>query len=435
MMLPFPSATIRTLTYPFRLARRRPRATAAAVLALCAAGGAAGWGYARHEWRAAGEAVAADRPQEARDRLAVPLLVWRWDPDVHLLAARAARMAGDLPAAEALLKRSLKLAGGATNPIQLEFLLLRVQTGELDRVAPALIEAADQGHPDAPLVFETLAVAYMHDLRYKPAYACLSRWIELRPAAVRAYQYRGWVLERLNNRKGATADYEKALDLDPDLVPARLRVAEMLIEENQAPEAVPHLERLYRLAPDRPDVRARLGMCRYLQGDSAEARRLLESAAPAMPHDPVLHVYLARLDVADGRAAEAERRLRDLLRLDPSDNEARFVLISALALQGKAAEVAAETREHERYKDLLERTNKTLRDLTDSSAATPDECAETGELLVSVGRSRTALYWLHQALEKDPRNQRAHRALAAYYDRTGDAAAAAAHRRRLTDPP
>jgi hypothetical protein len=31
--------------------------------------------------------------------------------------------------------------------VQLDFLLLRVQTGEVDRVAPPLLEAADNGHP------------------------------------------------------------------------------------------------------------------------------------------------------------------------------------------------------------------------------------------------------------------------------------------------
>jgi hypothetical protein len=31
------------------------------------------------------------------------------------------------------------------------------------------------GHPEAPLILSTLAVAYMNDLRYKRAFACVSR--------------------------------------------------------------------------------------------------------------------------------------------------------------------------------------------------------------------------------------------------------------------
>ena len=60
------------------------------------------------------------------------------------------------------------------------------------------------------------------------------------------------MLERLNNHKGAMDDYHRALELDPDLLPVRLRVAEMLLEDKQAPEALPHLERLMPAGPGRP---------------------------------------------------------------------------------------------------------------------------------------------------------------------------------------
>src|SRR5439155_14610094 len=116
-------------------ARRRPWAAAAVALAVAAAAAVSGWAYVRHQWRAAREALAADRPQEARARLALPLLVWRWDPEVHRLAARAARLSGDLPAAEAGLKQSLRLAGGGAADVPRDGLPLRVQAGEVDRVA------------------------------------------------------------------------------------------------------------------------------------------------------------------------------------------------------------------------------------------------------------------------------------------------------------
>ena len=57
---------------------------------------------------------------------------------LHLLAARAARLTADFEGAEAHLKRCLKLQQGATEATQLEFLLMRAQTGEEDVVAPAL---------------------------------------------------------------------------------------------------------------------------------------------------------------------------------------------------------------------------------------------------------------------------------------------------------
>jgi tetratricopeptide (TPR) repeat protein len=402
-----------------------------ASLAVAAITAASGWAYVRHQWRAAQEALAADRPQEARARLALPLLLWRSDPQVSLLAARAARLSGDLPAAEAYLKESLRLAGGATAEVQLEFLLLRVQTGEIDRVAPPLLEAADNGHPEAPLILSTLAVAYMNNLRYRPALACLNRWIELQPDAAKAYQYRGWVLERMNHRKDALADYRRALEIDPDLVPVRLQLAQILLEDKQPLEALPLLERLYREIPDDPLVQARLGMCRYLQGRMDEARRLMEAAVVHLPNDPPLQIQLARLDLNEGQASAAEQRLRVVLQTDPSDTEAFYALYLAVQAQGRDDEATEIRKGCERAKAVLDRAHKLLRDVMDSPAARAADCAELGQLFLEIKQDTRGLYWLYEALERDPDQQQAHRSLAEYYERKGNADKAAVHRRQV----
>ncbi len=414
-----------------RAARRTPLA---ALLAAVLLTGVSGWGWTRYQWQAARAALAADRFQEARERLTQPLWLWRWSPDVHVLAARAERLSGNLPAAEAHLKQALRLAGGATEGVQLEFLLLRVQTGEIDQVAPLLIEAADNGHPEAPLILSTLSVGYMHNLRYMRAYACLSRWLELEPNSAKAYQYRGWILERMNRRKEAMEDYQKALEIDPELFAVRLAVAEMLFEDRRPHEALPHLERLYRQAPDHALVLARLGMCRYLQGDAAEARRFMEAALPQLPNDPPLHITLSRLDLQEGRAAEAERRLRAVVRNDPSDTEAYYTLFTAVQAQNRPEEAAAILKECEHAKVLLDRTNKLLREVVDSQSARTDDYAELGELLLRINQPQRGLYWLYEALERDPAHQQAHRVLAAYYEQKGDSAKAASHRRWLRPP-
>jgi tetratricopeptide (TPR) repeat protein len=421
----------RGLTYPARAARRRPRtALALAGLALVAAA-AAGAAYVRYEWRAARAALAADRPVEARSRLAVCLLVWPNDLEVRLLAARAARLSGDVPAAESHLNRCLKLHGGATEAVQLEFLLLRVQTGEVEQVAPTLIDCVAKDHPESPLILATLARAYMHRLRYKSAYACLNRWIEVRPDAAKAYQWRGWVLERLNHHQAAEDDYCRALERDPDLFPARLRLAEMKLEDKKTAEALPHLERLYRQAPDQPEVLARLGMCRFQQNQLEEARRLLEAAAVRLPNDPGVLLYLARLDVRAGRGAEAERRLRTILKSDPTDTEALYNLGTALQAQGRTAEATRVMSEHTRCKRLVNRTNKLLQEVADSPSARPSDYAELGRLLLQIGRERLGVYWLERALEADPDQPAAHAALAEHYEKKGERDRAAAHRRAL----
>jgi len=419
---------------PVRFVIRRPKTALGVVSLFLATSVISGVCYLRYELRAAREALASDRPAEARSRLAVCLVVWPRDSEVRVLAARAARLDGDVAAAEDQLNSCLKLPGGATEAVQLEFLLLRAQTGDLNEVEGPLIDAVEHSHPDSAHILETLAKAYLRRLRYRPAYACLSRWIEIRPESAKAYMLRGWVLERLNHPKPAMQDYLKAVECDPDLIPARLRMAELLLEDNHAPEASPHLERLYRQAPELPQVQARLGMCRFLQGQPAEARRLMEAAVIQLPDDPVLLIHLARLDIGDGHYTEAEQRLRSILRKDPSDTEAWFSLFSTLRLQGRDAESAAALKEHDRFKALIDRSNSLLKNVADTPTAGPDDYSELGETLIVTGKEQLGLYWLERALERDPGHQRSHQALAAYYEKKGDPGSAASHQRLVRTP-
>jgi tetratricopeptide (TPR) repeat protein len=252
----------------------------------------------------------------------------------------------------------------------------------------------------------------MVQLRYRPAYVCLKRWIELRPDVPRAYQWRAWVTERLDNHKLAAADYARAIEIDPDLVFSRLRLAELHLEDRAVSDAVPHLERLYATNATNPMVRSRLGVCRFLQGNAAEARRLMEGAVGELPDDPQLLLYLGRLEIQEGRYAEAEKWLRRILVSDPTDNEARYALVNVYQLQGRTADAAVALKEYEEAKARLLRVNALLKDVVDRPTATADEFAEVGEFLLVLGRTEVARYWLDRALQRDPAHARAKAALA-----------------------
>ncbi len=428
-----PSLVRALFGWPARFGRRLARhpwkvlATALALAALAALGlrFAAQWACA-----AAERDLAADRPADAVRRLDFARSVlWR-SPDALLLSARAARLVGDFPGAERHLNRTIELVG-RTERIQLEFLLLRVQTGEVDQLSGVLIDLAQKDHPETSLILESLARAYLVKLRYKPAYSCLSFWIEKRPDQVKPYQWRGLVLERLDNPPAARKDYDRALELDPDLVPVRLRVAEMHLEDKQGPKALPHIERALRIAPDDARARARLGECLFLLGQPEPARRHMEAALERLPFDPALLVALAELELQEGRHAEAESYLRRVLAADPSDTEALYKLASLLGLVGRASEAAAAMAEYDRKKALVDRTNDLLQAIAKSKAPPPDDCAEVGRALLEIGRERLGIYWCEQALDANPGHVGAHRALAHHYEKSGDPARAEEHRRML----
>jgi tetratricopeptide (TPR) repeat protein len=417
-----------------RWARQHPKTAALLALLVLAGVGAGLHGYALWQWHAAERALREDRPAEARERLAFCLRLWPLSPQTHLRVARVDLLLGHLDAAESHLNRCLRLQNGATEPVQLQFLLLRVQAGEGDEVAPELIAYVDHHHPETPLILETLARDAMHRLRYRDAYAYLSRWIEETPDAAKPYHWRGWVQERLSNPQHARQDYERALERNPDLTRIRLRVAEMLLADQKPVEALPHLERLIHQLPDNPEVQARLGQCRFVQGQTEEARRLLEGAVARLPEDLVLLLTLSKLDLEEGRPVEAEQWVRRALRVDPFDVEAEYALVSCLQSQGRRAEAATALERSTKHRVLVARANKMLLDEANRPSTDPDKAAELGSLLLQIGKDQLGVHWLEQALVRDPTYQPAHKALVEFYEQKGEANKAAAHRRRLHPP-
>src|SRR5579875_3192954 len=411
--------------------RRRPWRTAGLLSLLLASAAAGLYAYAHHQWQTAQAALAAGQIAEARRRLKVCLFVWPRSVPVQLLAARAARLNGDFPEAEARLHRCLKLQSNDTADIELEFLLLRVQNGEVDAVEAMLWQCVEQHHPETTLILETLAQAYLHDLRYGPALVCLNRCIQEAPKQARLHYWRGWIYERLSYRTEALEEYRQAVELDAEFVPARLRLAEFYLQLSNVAEALPHLELLQRQFPDRPDIKVRLGHCRYLQGQGGEARRLLESIVEQLPNDLSLLTLLGRLDNQEGRVCEAEQWLRRALEVDPTDPESLFLLAHSLQAQGRPEEADAVLEQYHQNVARSKRVNQWLREAAQHPLTDPNALFEIGYLFLQSKQEHLGLYWLHQALEYDPSHQPTLQALADYYEKIGQAAKAAAYRRKL----
>jgi Flp pilus assembly protein TadD len=280
---------------------------------------------------------------------------------------------------------------------------------------------------------KTLAWAYMNNLRYGPAFASLSRWHEVEPDSPEPFRWRGWVLERMSDREGAINQYKQALELDPDHVAIRLRLAEMYLERSDPLAALPHLEQLRKRFPNRPDIQARLGQCRYLLGETEEAQRLLEAAVQQLPGDSMTLIYLGKIHMqaTPPRAVEAETWLRRALTLDPTDLETERLLTLCLRSQGRSKEAQAMQEQVERDEGVLKRVNQTLRQEADNPVTDPAALTEVGALFLRANNESLGSYWLNRALERDPDYQPALEALVGYYEKTGQATKADTYRRKL----
>lgn len=413
--------------------RKRSRLLLPLALLLFVALSVGTYIYGLHQWGAAQKAVHEGRLEEAQGSLKVCLFLWPRSVPVHLLAARAARMRGDFKEAETHLNRCLKLNHGASEAIQLEFLLLRVQGGEVDKVVDDLMQYVENNSPEAPLILQTLSWAYLQTLRYGPAFACLSRWHDVAPDSPEPFRWRGWILERMSDREGAIKEYQQALELDPDHFSVRLRLAEIYLEHNDPLAALPHLEQLRKRFPDHPYVQARLGQCRYLQGETEESERLLEAIVEQLPKDSAVLITLAKIKMQaiPPHLHEAEAWLRRALTLDPTDTEAEHLLIRCLQAQGRTEEAQAMQKQYDQDRALLKRVHQTLQQEATNPVTDPATLTEIGLLFLRANNESLAHYWLNRALEHDPDYQPALQALAEHYEKHGQLTKAAAYRRMV----
>jgi tetratricopeptide (TPR) repeat protein len=415
---------------------KRPKTTALVLTLLALVGAGVGfYAYALQQWDAAQTALRDDRPAEAGRALGLCLWVWPYSVPVHLLAARRDRLTGDFAGAEAQLQQCIRLHKGASEEVQIEFLLMRVQTGEVDNVAEELFQRVENKSPESSLILETIARAYMDKFRYGPALGCLNRWVEVKPEEAKAYYWRGWVFEHLEEADLAIKDYQRALELSPDLATARFRLAEIMLDKSDPPAALAYLEPLMKQSPERPDVMAFVGRCRYMQGETDEARRLMETAVKKRPDDGPLLVVLAKLELSEDKPIEAERWSRQALKADATNAEAEGTLEKSLRVQGRSKEADAALEQHEKDMALLRKVNRMLGENADPNHPTrgAGDFYEAGALFLRTHQDRQAEYWLNRALELDPEHQPTLKALAEYYEGKGDKEKAAAYRRRLAE--
>jgi tetratricopeptide (TPR) repeat protein len=421
------------LTPPRRARRRWPWILLAVVL-LLVGGLLALEGWAAWEEASARKALAAEHFDDARLHIDRALWVRQGWVSTSVLAARIDRLRGAYSEAEQDLTRCGR-GNETSEQVQLEWLLLRCERGDVDELAPGLLGLVDGGHPESAAILEAVAGVYMRQTRYLEALPCLDRWVERDPDSVRALHWRGWVSNQLDHRGQAIADYERVLELRPGRWPVRLALAEILVDSSRHAEAVPHLERLRQEQPANPGVLVALARCRVAQSRTDEARELLDSVLASYPdHFEALH-QRGKLELEDRNFAGAERWVRKALERSPRDVEARYTLYRSLQGQAdreeEAREELARWKQERQTRDRLMRLLRTELNLRPND---PNLAQETGELFLRLGEDEKGLFWLHRALALDPRHAASHRALLAYYERTNNKASAAEHRRQLAAP-
>jgi Flp pilus assembly protein TadD len=327
--------------------------------------------------------------------------IWRRDPEILLLSARAARRAEVYDDSERLLTLYREQKGN-DEAFAFEHLLLAAER-RVDQTADLCWLHIEKGHPDTALLFEALTRGYLRQYRYGQARLCLDRWKQLQPNNPQGYYLEGlFFLDHLHTISAAADCYSRALELDPDHEEARLGLAVALLQGNSFAQAAQHFERLLQSQSHNARVEVGLAECRDGLGESAEAARLVDDVLTRQPHLAAALSLRGRLALKEGQRAEAEDWLRQALGRNPMDHRTRYSLILCLEQNGRDEEAQRQRRQLQQIEEDTARFHDIVtRDIAERPTDPALHCA-LGELLLRAGQREEGLRWLQSALHLNP---------------------------------
>lgn len=184
-----------------------------------------------------------------------------------------------------------------------------------DMLARAHREAA--AHPDEPEAVGALGRALHAWDQWESAHRAYARVRALAPRAFDWHYLDAFVLQRLVRHGEAAAALTQALEIDPGYLPARIKLAEALLESHDLDRSQPLFEALLKEPAAEPAARVGLGRIAALQGRHEAAIGHLERAIALFPELGAAHYALARSYRAVGRTEEARRALEQHARFGP----------------------------------------------------------------------------------------------------------------------
>ncbi len=252
----------------------------------------------------------------------------------------------------------------------------------------------------------------------------------------------------------AKAEFQQALDLNPDFVPARLYLAETYLWYSRPKQAREQLEAALARAPGQPrllallaDTERRLGnpqravdlsrqalaanpsfmQARYYAGlalldlgQRDEGIRELEHIAQSGAPVPDVYLSLGYAYLEAGRSREALAMLVQANRLAPERPDIRFQLARAYRSNGLLTEAEAQLK-------LAMPTGDAAAATADDQQMESDLHLELGLLKQQQGQLEAAVAALRRSLEMDASQGLAHRHLAEVYLQLGAVTLAAEH--------
>lgn len=271
----------------------------------------------------------------------------------------------------------------------------------LDTYPPMARDGISKAYKDAiarpsdVAAIATLArVLHAWDL-WEPAHESYTRCQSLAPANLGCQYLDALVLQRLARHADAAGRFKQALAAKPGYLPARVGLAEALLEAN----------------------------------DYGESRPMFESLIAEPPAAPAAEFGLGRIDAARGAHDRAVEHFQRAIGLFPEFGPAYYALALSYRALGRVDDARSALAKHAQYAARWPALDDPVRDTV---AALRDDAAATlrrGVRFAETGDVAEAIAAHEAALAKDPSLAQAHANLIKLYGQTSDWAKAEEHYR------
>lgn len=319
------------------------------------------------------------------------------------------RKQGDLARAKELLRKA-ESQGCSRDEVQHEEWLIQAQSGDLSNAEERLL-AVVQYERDTAEILDALVQGYLKSGQYLKTMATLDTWQTIEPKSARPLVLRGILFMQLSDWDTSSASLRKALTLQPQAAETELLLAQSLLANKQAEEAVVLFRRCLKALSGREDIVVGLAQALILHGRSAESVELLESFKKNEPHSVPFDLAFGEALLNCGRLENAVEVLQSALSRNGRNVELRHLLGTALRLVGRSAEADDYLASARKARLSLQSADR-LRKLVMESPKADEEKLQLARILLENDRVEEATVWLRGLLADHPNHPEARRLLA-----------------------
>jgi len=260
------------------------------------------------------------------------------------------------------------------------------------------------GAPRAPSAEDCLAAArkQISEGRLEEAYARLSACRKTYPDDVNLAAELAILVSRLGSNQEAERLFEFVIEKEPHHKDARLRLAQLLLDDGRPDQARKHAEFLTRTFPEWAEGFDLLGRCSSEEGDLASAEIFFKRAASLDPTSSTFPFNAGVVLWKQKKPAEALKSFERSIGLNESCVECRFWKAKCLLELGKT-----------------DAGLELLREVSQDRLWGAKAAYQMGAAFLQSGEADSAVFYLEKAVEEDPTKPAWYNVLASAYARAG----------------